>query len=57
MCTALVALGAFAASAGSVLTTNALYDAVNTDVSVGYQVSGLEGDEKPVNLDTSGGRA
>ncbi len=45
MCTAVVALGAFAASAESVLTTNALYDAVNTDVSVGYQVSGLEGDE------------
>lgn len=45
MCTVLVALGAFAASAESVLTTNALYDAVNTDVSVGYQVSGLEGDE------------
>ena len=45
MCTAVVALGAFAASARSVLTTNALYDAVNTDVSVGYQVSGLEGDE------------
>ena len=45
MCTAVVALGTFAASAESVLTTNALYDAVNTDVSVGYQVSGLEGDE------------
>ena len=45
MCTAVVALGAFAASAESVLTTNALYDAVNTDVSVGYQVSGLEGEE------------
>ena len=45
MCTAVVALGAFAAGAESVLTTNALYDAVNTDVSVGYQVSGLEGDE------------
>lgn len=45
ICAAFVVLGVASASAESVLTTNALYDAVNTDVSVGYQVSGLEGDE------------
>ena len=45
ICAAFVVLGVASAGARSVVTTNALYDAVNTDVSVGYQVSGLEGDE------------